>query len=262
MKFSLSQNKILIVIAGILILLSLNFYQKEVKNFFYSISSPIQKSLWQKGQGISGFFGDIFKIEDIEKENGELKIKIQKLLAENNSLKELKKENETLRNALDMGLEKKFKLVLAEITSKDISQDTLLINKGSADGISNGLAVITGQKVLVGKISEVYKNFSKVMLISNKKSSFNAQISGKDILGEIRGEGSFSIIFGRIPRENEIFRGDVAVTGVLGGVFPKGLLAGEIGEIKKSDTEPFQQAEISPFFDINKADKLFIILND
>lgn len=261
MKLSLKQSKILIIVVGILFILSLNFYQKEVKNFFYLISSPVQKTLWRTGENVSDFFETIFKIKNIKEENKELKLKTQELLTENNSLKEMEKENKFLREALEIGLEKEFKLILSEVISKDISQDTLLINKGSEDGVLKGFPVITEQKVLIGKINEVYKNFSKIMLISNKESSFDAKISDKDIKGLVKGDGNFSILFDLIPKDKEIFKGDIIVTGTLETVFPKGLLIGEIKEIKKSDIEPFQQAKIKPAFNVKEIENLFIITN-
>lgn len=261
MKLSLNKSKILIIFVVILLVLSLNFYRKEVKTFFYLFSMPIQKTLWQKGERVSEFFETIFEIENLKEENKEFKLKVQEMFVKNNSLKELEKENRFLREALEIGLEKEFKLVLSRVISKDISKDTLLIDKGSEHGISKGFPIITQQKVLVGKISEVYKNFSKIMLISNKESSFDAEISNKDIEGLIKGKGNFSILFDLIPKDKEIFQGDIVVTGALGGVFPKGLLVGEIQEIKKLDIEPFQQAEIKPAFNTKEIENLFIIIN-
>ena len=61
-------------------------------------------------------------------------------------------------------------------------------------------------------------------------------------------------------REENLSQGDIVVTSALGGIFPKGLLVGRIKQIKRSDVEPFQQAEIEPFFDISQTNNLFVIL--
>ena len=241
------------------VIIALNFFQNKVRNFFYLVSSPLQASLWQAGDRVSDFFATITEFRNLKKENEELKLKIQSLLAENTSLKELKNENETLRTALNLGLEKEFKLTLVQVIGKDISQDSLIINKGAKDGLTKDLPVITEQKNLVGRINEVYENFSKVMLISNKDSSFDAKISEQEIFGVVKGRGGLKAFIDRVPQDKEIKPGDILVTSVLGGVFPAGLLVGEIKEVKKSDLEPFQQAEISPFFDIGKLGNLFVI---
>ena len=231
----------------------------EVKNFFYLISLPIQKTFWQGGAKVSEFFETISEIKNLKKENEQLKLKIQELTAENVALKELKKENELLREALEIGLEKEFKLILSQVIGKDISQDFILIDKGAKDGISENMPVITQQKVLVGKISQVYRNFSKVQLISDKNSSFDAKISDQEIFGLVKGKGNFNLSFNLVPKENEIKEGDLLVTSALGGVFPAGLIIGKISQVRKSDLEPFQTAQIQPAFNLRDLEKLFII---
>ena len=256
---------IIVLLISFFIVLNLTGFSKEVKNFFFLISSPIQKTLWRAGNNLSNFFEVISEIEKLKKENEELLLKNQVLLVENTRLKELKKENEVLREALEIGLEKEFKLLLSEVRGKDISQDTLLINKGSKDGISKGFPVITQQKALIGKIGEVYENFSKVILISNKESSFDVKIMGwdddSDIQGVIKGKGNLKLFLDLVLQEKEIKEGNLVVTTVLGGIFPKGLLVGEIKEVLKNDIQPWQGAKIKPAFDIKELETLFVIIN-
>jgi len=261
MKFTLKKNLALVIIIGILFLLVLNFYQDEVKNFFYLISSPFQKTLWKAGDNVSDFFETIAKRKTLKKESEELKLKNQELLAQIALLKELRKENEVLREALNIDLQKEFKLALAEVIGKDISEDLILINKGAEDGILKDMPVITQAKVLLGKIGEVYKNFSKVILLSNQGSTILVKVEDGEIKGVVKGKGNFKILLDDIPLNQEIKEGDFIITTLLGGNFPKGLLIGQIKEVKKSDVEPFQQAEILPFFDILEIEKLFIILD-
>jgi rod shape-determining protein MreC len=252
---------VLVLLAIIVIVSNFTGFSKNIKNFFFLISSPIQKSFWQAGKNVSVFFSGILKTKILKEELDALKFKNQELLNQIAVLKELKKENEVLREALGLGLEKEFQLMLAQIISKDIFQDSILINKGKKDGVLEGWPVITGQKekVLLGKIGQVYDRFSEVILISNKKSSFDAKISDTEIYGIVKGEGNFKLYFDLIPKDKEIFENDIVITSVLGGVYPQGLLVGEIKTIKKSDLEPFQGAEIKPTFDIKKLDHLFII---
>jgi rod shape-determining protein MreC len=260
MRFS-QRKKILVLIVGILIILSLNFFQKEVRGFFYSLSSSLQQSFWGAGERVSDFFAGIFSAKDLKEEVAYLRTKNQALMAENISLKELVEENETLRVALNVGLQKEFKLALAEIIGKDIGQDTILINAGSKDGILGNMPVITQEKVLVGRISEAYDNFSKVTLISNKDSSFDAKVADKDISAVVKGEGNLKLFLDLIPQEKEIKEGDLIVSTAFGGIYPKGLLVGLVGEVKKSDVSAFQQAEIVPFFDLGETNRVFIILD-
>lgn len=250
-----------IIILVILVIFFLNLYQKEVRNFFYRISEPIQRFFWQTGNRVSTFFEAVFEIKDLKNKNEQLKLRIQELLAQIVLLKELEKENEILREALNIGLEKELELSLAQVIGKDISGDFILINKGIKDRISEGSPVISHQKILLGRISEVYRDYSRVKLISNKESSFDGKIVEKEILGAVKGKGNLKLFFDLVLPEPEITEGDLVETSALGGTFPKGILVGEIGEIKKSDVRPFYQAEILPLFDLGKLGMVFIILN-
>ena len=156
---------------------------------FYTVSLPVQNFFWGLGKKAADLFDTVSQIGKLERENKELDLKNQDLLSKINSLEETKKENEILRTALGLGLEKDFELKMAKVISKDLSIDFIEINKGSGDGILENHPVITSQKVLVGKVSAVYENFSKVMLISDKQSSFDAEISGKEISSLVRGQG-------------------------------------------------------------------------
>lgn len=248
-----------------LIIWALNSLNKDsgflnnFKGFFYSLSQPIQKPLWQAGRNISGFFEGIFRGGKIKEENEKLKRDYADLLSKEIIVDDLKKENEYLRKALDLGLNEEFKLVFAEIISRDISQDSILINKGLKDGLYKGMTVITEQKILLGKIGEVSDNFSRVILISNPESFFPVAIQAAQATGIVKGKGNGIFSLEEVPQGKEIKEDDIVLTTSLGGNFPKGLLVGKIRNVKKSDTEPFQKAEIYPFLSFGELEHVFAV---
>jgi len=255
------RKTILVIVVGIAIVLSLNFFQKEVKGFFYSISSPIQKSLWQAGNNVSGFFDGVFQSKELKKESEQLQLRIQELLAENISLKEFQQENEALREALEIGLSEEFRLSLADIVGKDIGQDSILINQGAKHGLAESMPVVTEQKVLLGRITEVYEKFSRVTLVSNKNSSFDIKLAESNVVGVIKGQGGLKLFLDFVAQDEEVKEGDLIVTSALGGIYPKGLLVGFIKEVKQSDVKPFYEIAVSSFFDIDSITSVFVILN-
>lgn len=259
-----SAGKIILVFvlsAVFIIALNVTGFSKNVKAFFFSVSSPIQKTFWQAGKNISDFTSGIFKVNTLKKEIEILTFENQELMGQIIAIFEIKKENEALREALGLGLEKEFNLILAQIISKDVSQDSVLIDRGLKDGIAEGMPVITGQKVLLGKIGQVYDRFSEVIFISNKESSFDAKVFKEEdeVFGIIKGTGRGGLYFDLIPKNKEIVENDIIVTSVLGGVYPAGLLVGEIEKINRSDRDPFQAAEIRPIFNIKDLNYLFIL---
>ena len=253
MKLLSKNKKYFIVIICLLLILSLNFFQKEAKGFFYAISSPLQEKLWENGSNTSNFLEAIFKADKLLKENEALKLRVQELLYDHNYMNVLGDENKMLREALNLGFREQIKLELAKIIGKDINRGGILLNKGSENGISKGSFVVNYQKVLVGTIAEVYKTNSKVLLISDKQSSFEVQIPSANSSGLAKGLGGSGALLDLIPKDAQIKTGDLVVSG--------DFLIGLIGEIKKEDASPFQQAEISPFFDISGLNNVFIILD-
>lgn len=257
--------KILIGIIIFLVFIGvLNLFQKQFKNFFYFVLEPLQKTFWNAGNSASGFLGSFLELNNLTNKNEELNTKNQELLEEIIILQQLKTENQALREVIGNGQDKEFKLILTDAIGVDSQQDFILIDKGSEDGISENMPVINAQKVLFGKIFKVYKNFSKVMLISDRNSVLDIKIQKDDTLsppiyGAVRGEGSLTAILDLIPLDYEIKNSDILITSSLEGTFPRGLLVGKVTETSKDDLKPFQTAKIELFFNLKQIDKLFII---
>jgi len=254
------KRKLIIFAVLILLIFSLNIFQQQVRGFFYSFSHPIQKKLWGAGDNIADFFLGIFKKDALLIENRELRTENQKLLLELSELETLKEENAELRKALDIGLPEDFQLALARVIARDVSQDLILIDRGSADGLREDMAIITEEKVLLGRIIEVNENSAKVSLISHQDSSFDVEVLGKDAEGLIVGQGGQNIQLDFVARDKVIEEDDVVISSSLGGLYPRGLLVGLIKEVQKDDVEPFQQAEVTPFFRLRQLKSVFIIL--
>ena len=261
MRFFFRKGKILVLIFVIIIVLSMNFFQKETKGFFYTFSSPFQTTFWAVGDKVSGLFETLGNLSKLKTASDESQKTIQELLVEKASLAELKKENETLREALQIGLQKDFQLAFVEVVGKDIGQESILINQGSRDGLSVGMPVVTEQKILVGRISEVFDNFSRVTLIFSKESAFDAKVAGTNTAGVARGQGNSKIKFDLVPQEKTLKLDDLVVSSSLGGIYPEGLLAGVVKKVSKNDVSPFYQAEIDSLFDLQDSNAVFVILD-
>ena len=248
MRFPSFKNKIVVFALIIAFIFLLNLFQKQVKGFFYSISSPIQSVLWQRGNAL---FHEQ-KNEQVKEENYLLRAKVLELEA-------LQKEDEQLRQAFGLGIQKDFQITPAHIVGKDVFEDIITIDKGKNDGLKKDMPVITPGKVLAGKIIEVLNNVSQVMLVSNAKSSFDAAIPEKQINGLLKGKGKFFAMLDLVDKNKNLVQGDVVTTTRLSGMFPQNLLVGTVKDVKKNDLVSFQSATVVPFFDINATAILFVI---
>jgi len=261
-KNFLKKRKVIFLFLFLIFLFSLlNIFQKSVKNSFYFVFSPLGSFFWEKSNKILDFFDAIWRIEEIKKENQYLKNSLQKFYSTEVALRELKKENEFLKKALNLGLEKDFELKLAKIIGKNIGEEKVLINKGEEDGVRKDMVVITQNKVLVGKVDKVYKNFSSVTLISHKDNLLQVEIMGRDCFGVLKGKGGWKVEVDLVPKEKVIEKGDLVITKGEEGVYPSGLLIGKVKEVLKDDLKPFQRLKLESFFNLKELDEVFLILD-
>ncbi len=261
MEFFSLKNRAFLVIVVLAFVLSLNLFSGNVRGFFAETFSPMQGFFWGLGQTSSNFFSGLFNAASLKKENIQLEERMLALSQELFSLQDVEKENEQLRKALSLGVEKKFNIISSRIIGKDPSQDILLLNRGNRDGVREGMAVFTPAKAAVGKIGEVFETTSRVILLSHLASSFDAKIPREGIMGLVRGQGGYQAFLDLIPQEGNVVLGDMVVSTSLGGIFPENLLIGKIKEVRTSNEKSFQQASLSLFFDVRKAGLLFIIEN-
>lgn len=258
MTFKTSKKTIIIVILiiSIFVLLNLTDSSKAIKGFFYDFSVSVQKIFWQTGKKISGSFQN----EEFQK----LKEENQYLISQITSLENLKQENNFLRQALDLELQKEFQLLLVKPFSKDIGEDFILIDKGSKDGISKNMVVIDSNKVLVGRVLEVYDNSSKVMLISNKENDFlvKIKIDEENYFPTVaKGAGNYKVFIELIPKDISIKLEMLVITDSSEIIFPENLLVGKISKVENKDLEPFQKAEVSLFSKKQNLSRLFVIID-
>lgn len=249
------------------LLFIINFFTPSIKNSIYTLFSPIQKIFWAAGESSAGFFGSLFKAGSLKSENENLKKENQELIFYVASLQSIAEANRAQSDVSLVYQNSGFKLVMAGIIGLD-ENDILSINKGSADGISEGMPVINQRNVLFGKVFKVYKNFSSVMLVSNKNSVVNVKIqqaedsaSVPEIDGAVKGNGGLKAYLDFIPIDREINQQDILVTSAIEKSFPKDLLVARVSKVEKNDQKPFQQAQLSLFLDVKAIDNLFVITN-
>ena len=259
MRFFSLKNKVFGVAAVVALLFVLNIFSGNVRGFFLGFFSPVQGFFWDIGQTSSQFFSGFLNAVSLKKENIRLEEHMLQLQQELLSLEGVRQENEQLRKALSLGIEKKFSIISSRIIGKDPSQDILILDKGGTDGVQEGMAVVTPGQAAVGRIEDVFETASRVVLLSHPASSFDAKIVREGVVGLVQGKGGYEASLDLIPQESRVMPGDIVVSASLGGIFPEDLLVGEVQEVKAGNEKSFQQASLSLFFDMREAGLLFII---
>lgn len=117
-----------------------------------------------------------------------------------------------------------------------IPYDTLLIDAGSAQGISTGDLVSAGGTTVIGTVSEVYATASRVKLFSSPGESYQAFVvhGATSIPVSIEGQGAGSME-GQIPAGSVVAEGDtVEFPGIAGG------FVGQVSHVDAKNGESFQ----------------------
>jgi rod shape-determining protein MreC len=265
MKNHLSKNtaKFVAVIAMSLAIVFLNpaGVFNPVRRVLVEISYPFQKMFYLGSYAISDAFGILGSIGELKNENA-------RLLRENNLLavrvaenENEKKENAMLRDQLNLAPRKKFDLVASFIIGQDPQRlgSWILIDKGETDGMAPGMPVIAFEGIIIGKIEEIYRDSSKVTLLTDSESAVNASDAETGARGILKGEYNLGIILDRVAQTEALNVGDTVVTSGLGGDLPKGLLIGKILEIRTTGDKLFQQAIVSPRIKYADLESVFVI---
>lgn len=250
MKTTLKKNGIILIIVVLgMLLLSIFFRdqkQKPLEGMFQWTTKPVSKFFSAAGGWMGekfSFFGSI----------GELKSENERLLEENLSLKsqlaklkDVRKENDELRNQIGLAPHDAYKLEAAVMIGKDMSgqSEFVYIDKGSKQGIKEYMAVIVGEGILIGKVAKVFPTTSQVELLFGKNSKVNAEIVESGAKGIVRGEYGTAVVLDMIPQTFEINKGDSVITSGVGSLLPRGLLIGYAQEPVPTPDQLFQQASL------------------
>lgn len=223
---------------------------KPLENFLLFIVKPISASLYNLSSNTNQTYQNSQDLEDPFALIESLQREKASLMVQKSEYQEVIDENRRLKELLSFINENTFTLLPAAVIAQDnLDQDSqdLVINKGSNDGLSEGLAVVNEEGVLVGKIIEVKEVIAKMCLSINPGCQFAASIQNSDYTqGLVDGNLGLTVKMNYIPQLEKIDEGDIVISSGLGGKIPRGLVIGEIKEVNKENNEVWQEAIIEP----------------
>lgn len=180
-------------------------------------------------RGVTRIFEDFQSYAGLFEQNQELRRELQQMRAWREAALQLEQENARLldlnRVQLDPELTFVTGLVLADSGSP--FRRSVLINVGARDGILDGWATMDGLGV-VGRVSGVGERTSRVLMVtdSNSRLPVTIQPSGQQAL--LMGDNSPRPLLDFIDAREDVSAGDRIVTSGDGGLFPPGLLVGQV----------------------------------
>ncbi|SRR3989339_79465 len=252
------------ILAVILLLIFFNYlgWLGFPKDFVYNVSSPFMRLFQSVDRQIAGAFNFWTELKNLNQENKTLGDENKKLLDENMNLKEVLRENELLRQQLAIAPLVQKQLVLADVIGylPQVGQ-YFLLDKGSQQGLKEGMTVVTADNFFVGRLIEVGDRWARVLLVLDSNFLVNALTQETRIRGMVKGNHGLGLIMEMIPIDAEIKVGENVLTSGINDQISSSLIIGQISSIEKKESEIFQQAILRPVVDFNKLEKVFVIIN-
>lgn len=267
-QFFLRNKKTLLILALLVAAFTLfakGIEQKKRPSFFDRIvltlfSLPL--SITNKGMNaVSNTWNHYFFLVGLHDENIALKKRVSALSIDSQLLQEQADENKRLRDLLVFRKKFEHTMLPAEIIGRDPSGwfKTILVDKGSKDGIAKDTGVITPDGV-VGRVIEVGLNSAKVLLLSDVNCYVDAVVKRTRTHGMVVGRGENMCTLAYMLKTEDVALGDVIISSGINTIYPRGIIIGTVTKINRDRSGFFQSIEVQPAVDFSKLHEVLIVL--
>lgn len=267
-----SNKRLILLLVGVIFLVALiSFSLRDRQNA--SLPEQIIKDTVGFGQSIvskpahyiTGIFNNVDALLNTYDENKRLKSRLEEFAVLQGEVNDLKIENDKLRAIIDKkGDLKKFNPIQATVIARNPDQweEKLILDQGTMDGIKVNMAVRTSEG-LIGKIVQTTPYTSEVELLTTNNPNYRVSAvvaNKKQVFGLIEGfdEKRNELILKRIDSSLNVKKGDKVMTSGLGGIFPKGILIGEVTKVTTDDYGLTKLAYVKPAANFSMLDHVII----
>ncbi|MCI0454726.1 MAG: rod shape-determining protein MreC [Candidatus Dadabacteria bacterium] len=227
--------------------------------FILTLTYYPQKLIFVLTGAIVGVWHNYIELIGIREENEGLRNEIRKLRQEKFQLWEAELQNERLKKLLGLKEDTLYDVVSANVIAGSPSilrSQVVIIDKGSKDGISEGMPVATYEGI-VGRILLTGGKSSEVILITDEISAVDAYIHRTRARGIVKGTGD-GCVMEYIEKKADVSVGDKVISSGRDGFFPEEVVIGTVVETEASGG--FIRARVSPDMDLNSLEEVVVIL--
>lgn len=274
MKLSQKTKKKLIVIGisvtavlSVSVVLGVKYNISMLSSVADIITYPFKKSIYFLTEQVSEVTGYFKNVEDLIRENEELKTQNDRLLYQNTMLEQYKSENEGLKEILSLKQRyQEYPTLGANVIAKDISNwyKSFNIDKGLIQGIKEEDVLLSGGG-LAGHITKVDPLTSTAISIIDDRSSISVKVVRTGDTGILRGDIELAekgLCRLEIDIESEVVKGDQIITSHLSDIYPPGIPIGKVEEVTTGKNGLTQYAYIKPFVDFKHLENVLVITSD
>ncbi|MFH1078636.1 MAG: rod shape-determining protein MreC [Patescibacteria group bacterium] len=235
---------------------------QPVEGFLRSVTLPVGRAFAAVGSGIRDTVLATPEAKELEERNTELEARLGALAVDYVRLRSLEEENRSLR-ALTGFLDRSgYDSVPARIIARsaDPRDATILIDRGSRDGVEEGMAVVAEEGIFVGKVTSLKERIATVTLVSDTASRVAAASPGRErLFGLVEGSGNRVARLTLVPQQESLERDDVIVTAGTEEKIPPNLLIGLVNDVDGKPTDPFKSASLEPLANVDRLDLVIVL---
>jgi len=267
-KFSLVVFVLLVAFSGIILGFSSGGFIFSVKEAGFSAFSTVGHGVNSVFHGITSIFSSVKELSELKTEYSKLVEKLEdyEYLQRNNA--EIRKENERLKQQLDISTRYERKNYVARVVSRDPDSlySAITINKGIRQGIRKNMPVVAiqnGDIGLVGKIVAVGPNTSMIMPIYDFQCHVSGRIQHTRDIGILDGQGNDDIPlemrYIKKKVKDEIQYGDMVVTSGENGNYSEDIPIGSIKDIEVIEYDNSLVIHVVPVIDFSRLENVMVI---
>ena len=262
-------NPALLAVLIVLSVVSLTLYFREsdsgvlhdARRVVLAISAPVETAgTWVTTpfRAVSNFFDGLGaskkQLAALEAQNEELKARLAEL-------EEAELENQRLQALVQFADENDLASLGARVIGQPTStwEGVFTINRGSVDGVEPGMPVVAAQG-LVGQVVSVTPYASTVRLITDQQSGVAAMVQSSRTPGIVRGSVSQALTMEYLDRASLPVIGDVVITSGIGGVYPKGIVIGDIIQVDDQRGELHPDIVVRSRVPINEIEEVLVLV--
>lgn len=213
------------------------------------VTLPIARAISAVGGGAGSLLRKDPDTNVLRDRVSELEARLATVVVDYVRLRSLEEENRSL-HALTGYLDTTgYDHVPARVIARSVDPQsaTVLIDRGSKDGIETGMAVIVGDGLFVGKITSLKERVATVTLVADDRSRIAASLAGqRKLLGLVEGRGNQVARLTLVPQAEALRADDVIVTSGSEDKIPGDLVIGLVNDVDGKPTDPFKSAALEP----------------
>lgn len=193
----------------------------------------------------------------------ELKDYNQQLISQFSTLQEYKQENEQLQALLKMKDDSHVDGVGARVVGRSAQawDQTITLDKGSSDGVTSGLTVMSSSGVIGQVVAPVSAHTATVRLLSDPRSGAAALVQSSRAEGIVHGSIEGLLYLDDLNSDAAVKVGDVVVTSGLGGSYTKGLTIGTVVKIDAQQGDANIRAVVAPNAMASSLETVLVVSN-